>query len=311
MSKKIKNLLLIAFLSIPLLCSCSIGCNHEDSSWFIDKEPTCIDAGHRYYTCNICGERLYGEKIDALGHVPGEWIIDKEPTCTEDGHKYQSCVECGSIFVESNIEKLGHSYICVGEVQSFDNQPTMEKYVCSRCGDVCYIEYYSKFLKYQKRYNGVTITGIGNCQDVDIVIPKFIDGVPVVEIGHDAFNHCEKIKSVFIPDSVTSIGNSAFYGCSSLSTITIPDGVTSIGDSAFNLCLSLSSITIPDSVTSIGDYAFLGCKSLSSITIPDGVTSIGDGAFERCYGLKLIIYRGKEYNSVNDFLEDFYNLLNP
>ena len=101
-------------------------------------------------------------------------------------------------------------------------------------------------------------------------------------IGDDAFSDCTSLKSLTIPDSVTSIGESAFSGCTSLESITIPDGVTSIGRSAFNDCNSLTSVTIPDSVTEIGNYAFGSCDSLESVTIPDSVTKIGISAFGSC-----------------------------
>ena len=45
-------------------------------------------------------------------------------------------------------------------------------------------------------------------------------------------------------------------GCTSLKSVTIPNSVTSIGYYAFADCTSLKSVNIPDSVTSIGDYAF-------------------------------------------------------
>ena len=41
------------------------------------------------------------------------------------------------------------------------------------------------------------------------------------------------------------IGDWAFYGCESLKSINIPNSVTSIGDSAFEWCDSLKSIYIP------------------------------------------------------------------
>ena len=107
----------------------------------------------------------------------------------------------------------------------------------------------------------------------------------VTSIGNYAFNNCSSLASVTIPDGVTSIGDHAFEGCSSLASVTIPDSVTSIGGSVFYGCSSLASVTIPNSVTSIGDYAFYYCSSLASVTIPDSVTSIGSSAFYGCSSL--------------------------
>ena len=65
-------------------------------------------------------------------------------------------------------------------------------------------------------------------------------------------------------------------------SVTIPESVTSIGKSAFSDCSSLTSITIPESVTSIGEGAFWGCSNLTSITIPKSVTSIERITFREC-----------------------------
>ena len=113
-------------------------------------------------------------------------------------------------------------------------------------------------------------------------IPSTYGGLPVTSIGERAFESCEDLSSITIPNSVTSIEYFAFYRCLSLTNITIGNSVTSIGDLAFRECTSLASITIPDSVTSIGDNAFDACTSLSSITIGNSVTSIGDLAFYGC-----------------------------
>ncbi|SFW11103.1 Leucine rich repeat-containing protein [Prevotellaceae bacterium HUN156] len=94
-----------------------------------------------------------------------------------------------------------------------------------------------------------------------------------------AFENCDGLSSITIPNSVTSIGVYAFDGCEHLSSISIPNGITSIGSSMFRFCRSLSSIIIPNGVTSIGSETFYGCSSLSSINIPNSVTSIGFEAF--------------------------------
>ena len=136
----------------------------------------------------------------------------------------------------------------------------------------------------------------------------------------------EKLKKVYIPDSVTSINQLAFAACG-LTSITIPNSVTSIGEGAFlfnkyltevNLpnsitkitdnmfsrCSRLTDITIPNSVTSIDDEAFLECTHLTAITIPDSVTSIGHNAFAYCIQLKKITIPDS-VTSIDD--EAFYN----
>ena len=124
--------------------------------------------------------------------------------------------------------------------------------------------------------------------------PTDLDGVYSIKkgvkiIANHAFSWCfYSLKSINIPDSVTSIGDGAFSECHSLKSINIPDSVTRIGYSAFKSCGGLTSISIPPSVTTIEDGTFLGCHSLRNINIPDTVTRIGRSAFEDCDSLTSI-----------------------
>ena len=144
----------------------------------------------------------------------------------------------------------------------------------------------------QDSRKGNYLTVISSKENVtEVNIPKTVtvDGkkLEVKSIDSYAFCNCSDLKSITIPEGVTSIGRNAFKGCASLTSVNIGNGVTSIGRNAFEGCELLKSVAIPDSVTSIGDDAFSGCTSLTSVVIPEVVTSIGDYAFEGCDSLTI------------------------
>ena len=132
--------------------------------------------------------------------------------------------------------------------------------------------------------NTLTITGYtgaGGTAD----IPSIIAGKTVTAIGIWAFENCNSLTCITIPDSVTTIGRAAFAYCSGLTSVTLGNSVTNIGDRAFTLCSSLTNATIGNRVSTIGDRAFVDCTSLNSIAIPDSVTTIGVWAFMACTSL--------------------------
>lgn len=146
---------------------------------------------------------------------------------------------------------------------------------------------------------------LSDCYNITSV--TFGENSQLTSIGDGAFNWCESLESITIPDSVTSIGEGAFCCCAKLTSITIPDGVKSIGNYAFAECTALESITIPDSVLSIGYSAFEGCTALKNITIPGSVLSIGDNAFKECTALESATI-SEGVKSIGD--NAFYNCTN-
>ena len=127
-----------------------------------------------------------------------------------------------------------------------------------------------KYVKYYDAFN--------NCNFItDIIIPN-----SVTSIGEHAFRNCNSLINIHIPNSVISIGDSAFSGCESLTSINIPNSIKTIGVNTFEHCNSLTNIQIPNSLISIGDSAFRRCESLTSINIPNSVKTIGVNTFEYC-----------------------------
>ncbi|MBQ2434934.1 MAG: leucine-rich repeat domain-containing protein, partial [Bacteroidaceae bacterium] len=155
--------------------------------------------------------------------------------------------------------------------------------------------------------------GVDGAIKVDVSLPGGLESVAA-----DAFMYSYGLKSIKIPQGLSTIGNRAFYGCHNLAAITadesnetyraegncllkdidgiygddemvvlgcynsrIPEGVRYIGENAFAGQKRLKSIDLPNSLTTIGASAF-NCASISSITIPASVTSIGKLAFYDC-----------------------------
>ncbi len=63
---------------------------------------------------------------------------------------------------------------------------------------------------------GIEITGYTG-PGGDVTIPDFIDGMPIVSIGYQAFYGNNNLTSVTISTFVTSIGEQAFYASSLIS----------------------------------------------------------------------------------------------
>ncbi|MBQ3318971.1 MAG: InlB B-repeat-containing protein, partial [Spirochaetia bacterium] len=105
----------------------------------------------------------------------------------------------------------------------------------------------------------------------NITIPFMIDGYIVTSIGSGAFQNCDFITELTIPDAVTNIESNAFSGCTGLSTLTIPSSVTSIGDGAFSGCAGLNSIVLLTTTPpTMGAAAMEGCTATVSVPV-DGL----------------------------------------
>lgn len=99
----------------------------------------------------------------------------------------------------------------------------------------------------------------------DLVVPAYIDGLPVRKVNEAAFIECSSLKSVRFPHTLREIGARAFVDCYSLTNVTFESGVATIGDSAFSNCVSLASITFPKSLSRLGLGCFQGCIELKDV----------------------------------------------
>lgn len=147
----------------------------------------------------------------------------------------------------------------------------------------------------------------------------------VEQVGVRAFQNCDSLTNVTLPDSCRSVGGAAFEDCDYLLNVTLNDGLETIGEYAFSSCDSLNAVEIPgtvntiereafshsglstlilnDGVSSIGEDAFCYCGYLGEVIIPDSVTEIGKGAFYDCNALTTVVIGNGVTNIGDDAFE--------
>ena len=116
----------------------------------------------------------------------------------------------------------------------------------------------------------------------EVVIPE---GVKC--LGKSALSTVRrKFTRLSLPASLKRIEDAAFDMCESLPSVSIPDGVDSIGSYVFRSCFSFREFTLPARFTSVPAGLLADCKNLETFRMGSGVTEIGDNAFAGCNKLR-------------------------
>ena len=115
----------------------------------------------------------------------------------------------------------------------------------------------------------------GNAKYTDIVVPKEIDDIPVVDCKSFAGHY--EIKSLRVESMYSSYSNlvlsqsqeahvASVSGCTSLEYYELPMGIRTLSEGDFKDCKALGFVRIPKDVEWIGSKTFQGCNNLKNIT---------------------------------------------
>ena len=114
----------------------------------------------------------------------------------------------------------------------------------------------------------------------------------------------KNITSCQIHSDCKVIASFAFENCEALTSITIPDSVTHIGRMAFSNCSAIENAVVGKSIVEIGNWAFENCQKLKTVSIPTSIKSIGYGVFYGCDKLQYNTFDNALYlgNDVNKYV---------
>ena len=166
----------------------------------------------------------------------------------------------------------------------------------------------------------VTILSYKGTQE-HLKIPAMIDGLPVTAIADGAFAVVEEelpedtdenteekalplqLKTLIIPESITSIGTGILAGCETLHSLQTPlmgenkEGTQSLGylfgatrheDNARDIPVSLKCLRLTAEWQSLPAYSLFDCNDLICISLPQTVTVLEKFAMYNCASAKQI-----------------------
>lgn len=142
--------------------------------------------------------------------------------------------------------------------------------------------YYNGFI-FESDGSSVVITEyVGESgEDIDLVIPATIGGLPVVKVGPLAPEEpLTYFNSVTIPEGIKILGANAFSSLKVTEPIVIPSSVEEIEPGCFTVAfLDGIEFAAGSRLKTIGDSAFAGVRIDDVLQLPEGIEVIGRNAF--------------------------------
>lgn len=131
--------------------------------------------------------------------------------------------------------------------------------------------------------------------DVDVVVPREIDGVTVVGFAnYNAFHSCQDytdssvetnrtewvhLRTLVLPETIKELPGMMLAYCQQLETFVCYAPLESTGGNQFMLCRILNNVIFVNGVREIGNYAFDSAGPLGNLYFGEHLVKIGQQAF--------------------------------
>lgn len=184
---------------------------------------------------------------------------------------FVNCTSLASINIPNNVTTIEYcTFSCCSSLISItipDSVTFIDEWAFDRCTN----------LKDITIPDSVVIIGSGAFERT-----KWYDNQPdgIVYVGKVVYDYKGTIPentSLSLEEGTVGIAKEAFYDCSGLRSIVIPNSVTSVGDYAFCDCENLETVNLPDSLANIGYKAFENTKWYNEQS--DGIVYAGKVAY--------------------------------
>lgn len=102
-----------------------------------------------------------------------------------------------------------------------------------------------------------------------LVVPAFIEGLPVVALAADACSYLPAVEEIRCPDSIVSIGFCAFRGDTRLRKAVLPAGLATFDSDWFRGCSKIDHLVLSGRVPRL-DASIFDVPQLRTLTVGPG-----------------------------------------
>ena len=163
---------------------------------------------------------------------------------------------------------------------------------CKICDDLAFIglDANGNETTVEENIVSYTVSGIGDCTNTWISIPRFYKDKEVTQIKSRALYRNNTIKKLVITSTVKKVGSNCFEGCnklemlglyakviegsdcfrdSGLKKVIIGKEIENIGNRPFYSCSNLEDVLIKNDQIDISSFVFWGCKKLKALKVEE------------------------------------------
>ncbi len=136
----------------------------------------------------------------------------------------------------------------------------------------------------------------------DIVVPNYVNGVKITEIGAGIFQNSKKTGTLKISDGIKVIDENAFNGSKFTGELVLPNTISEIKENAFLGCSGFEgTLSIPGTVKEISKMAFVSCSGFNKLILNMGIEKIDGYVFASCSGFKGDLEIPKTIETIGEF----------
>ena len=137
---------------------------------------------------------------------------------------------------------------------------------CKICDDLAFIglDFNGNETTDESLIQKYTVSGIGDCQNTWVAIPRTHNGKDVIKIKQGAFANKSAIKRMVICNNIEDVGSSAFYRCG-MDRLFVDVKNKLTGTYIFEECNNLKNVILGNGISYLPGEMFLRCSKLETV----------------------------------------------